>query len=225
MTWLPGRVLIRNQAITVMVLAETKVAGSVGDHTDKRWLLTAFATFLRRIVDADVHSLTVHLAGTFTPTEEMSVDAKRSGVLTGRLVARARRSGRLRPDVVAEDLTFLLEGAAAIRLPDAARTAELRRRYVELFLDALASPEQSGLPGPAPTPGELNWVFGAVCDFRAWPAVPIRVAVGADDRFFPAAFQQQVARDRLGIEADVLPGGHLVALAQPAPLTHYLLAR
>ncbi len=63
---------------------------------------------------------------------------------------------------------------------------------------------------------ESDAVFGSVCDFRAWPAVPIRVAVGADDRFFPAAFQQQVARDRLGIEADVLPGGHLIALAQPA---------
>jgi hypothetical protein len=35
-TWLPGRVLTRNQAITAMVLAET-VAGGVGDHTDKRW--------------------------------------------------------------------------------------------------------------------------------------------------------------------------------------------
>ena len=36
-TWLPGRVLTRNQAITAMVLAET-VAGGIGDHTDKRWL-------------------------------------------------------------------------------------------------------------------------------------------------------------------------------------------
>ena len=71
---------------------------------------------------------------------------------------------------------------------------------------------------------ESDAVFGSVCDFRAWPAVPIRVAVGAGDRFFPAAFQQQVARDRLGIEADVLPGGHLIALAQPAALTDYLLA-
>lgn len=132
-------------------IAEAEAADAEPDD----W--TAFATFLRRIVDADVHSLAVHLAATFTPTEEMSEDAKRSGVLTGRLVARARRSGRLRPDVVADDLTFLLEGAAAIRLPDAARTAEVRRRYVELFLGALASPEPSGLPGPAPTPGELNW--------------------------------------------------------------------
>ena len=36
-TWLPGRVLTRNQAITAMVLAET-VAGGISDHTDKRWL-------------------------------------------------------------------------------------------------------------------------------------------------------------------------------------------
>ena len=36
-TWLPGRVLTRKQAITAMVLAET-VAGGIGDHTDKRWL-------------------------------------------------------------------------------------------------------------------------------------------------------------------------------------------
>jgi AcrR family transcriptional regulator len=118
---------------------------------------TAFAVFLARIVDADVHSLTVHLAGTFTPAPEMSADAERSGVLTERLLARARRSGRLRADVVADDLTFLLEGAAAIRLPDPARTAEVRRRYVTLFLDALSSPEPSGLPGPPPAPGELNW--------------------------------------------------------------------
>lgn len=72
---------------------------------------------------------------------------------------------------------------------------------------------------------ESGAVFGSVCDFRAWPSVPIRVAAGADDRFFPAAFQQQVARDRLGIEADLLPGGHLIALSQPAALTDYLLAR
>ena len=34
MTWLPGRILTRNPAITAMVLAET-VAGGIGDHTDK----------------------------------------------------------------------------------------------------------------------------------------------------------------------------------------------
>jgi pimeloyl-ACP methyl ester carboxylesterase len=72
---------------------------------------------------------------------------------------------------------------------------------------------------------ETDSVFASVCDFKAWPDVPIHVAAGRDDRFFPAEFQRQVARDRLAIEADVLPGGHLIALAEPGPLARYLLAR
>ena len=70
---------------------------------------------------------------------------------------------------------------------------------------------------------EPDAVFEAPCTFSAWPGVPIRVVAGAGDRFFPAAFQQRVARDRLGVEADVLPGGHLMALSQPEPLARYLL--
>jgi pimeloyl-ACP methyl ester carboxylesterase len=67
--------------------------------------------------------------------------------------------------------------------------------------------------------------FESACDFGTWPAVPIGVVAGAGDRFFPVGFQRTVARDRLGLEADVLPGGHLIALAQPAPLARYLLDR
>lgn len=53
MTWLPGRVLTRNQAITAMVLAET-VAGGIGDHTDKRWLfIEGWADELGIIVGAE----------------------------------------------------------------------------------------------------------------------------------------------------------------------------
>jgi pimeloyl-ACP methyl ester carboxylesterase len=71
---------------------------------------------------------------------------------------------------------------------------------------------------------EPDAVFEASCEFTAWPQVPIRVVAGAGDRVFPAAFQQRVARERLGVEADVLPGGHLMALSQPEPLARYLLA-
>ena len=35
----------------------------------------AFARFMRRVVDADTHSLTSRLAGTFTPTDELNRDA------------------------------------------------------------------------------------------------------------------------------------------------------
>jgi pimeloyl-ACP methyl ester carboxylesterase len=46
---------------------------------------------------------------------------------------------------------------------------------------------------------------------------------GAGDRLFPLGFQQRLARDRVGVEADVLPGGHLIALAQPEAVARYLL--
>jgi pimeloyl-ACP methyl ester carboxylesterase len=70
---------------------------------------------------------------------------------------------------------------------------------------------------------EADIAFRSVCDFTAWPAVRIRVLVGEDDRFFPESLQRRVARDRLGIETDVLPGGHLLPLVQPQLVADYLL--
>lgn len=84
-------------------------------------------------------------------------------------------------------------------------------------------PAEVAAAGEAHQRPEADAVFGSACDFSGWPPVPVKVAVGADDRFFPAGFQQRMARDRLGAEADVLPGGHLIALAQPGPLARYLL--
>lgn len=72
---------------------------------------------------------------------------------------------------------------------------------------------------------EADAAFASVCGFEAWPAIPIRAVAGESDRFFPVDFQRALARERLGIEADVLPGGHLIALSQPEALTSYLLTR
>ena len=46
---------------------------------------------------------------------------------------------------------------------------------------------------------------------------------GRDDRFFPYEFQRRVAKERLGLEAEQLPGGHLLALSHPKPLVARLL--
>lgn len=70
---------------------------------------------------------------------------------------------------------------------------------------------------------EADAVFGSVCAFDAWPDVPTRVVSGADDRFFPLELQQRIARERLGIEPRVVPGGHLIALSQPQALVEALL--
>ena len=56
-----------------------------------------------------------------------------------------------------------------------------------------------------------------------WPPVPTRVVAARDDRFFPLEFQRRVAAARLGLDVDVVPGGHLVALGHPAPLAERLV--
>ena len=73
-------------------------------------------------------------------------------------------------------------------------------------------------------PRQSDTVFASPCTFERWPSVPTRVLIARDDRFFPAAFQRRVARERLGIAADEMPGGHLVALSQPGELTARLEA-
>ncbi|MEP6559470.1 MAG: alpha/beta fold hydrolase [Nakamurella sp.] len=70
---------------------------------------------------------------------------------------------------------------------------------------------------------EADIAFTQPCAFTSWPNVVIRVLVGADDRFFPASFQRRVSRERLGVEIDILPGGHLLALANPTGVADYLL--
>ena len=56
-----------------------------------------------------------------------------------------------------------------------------------------------------------------------WPGVPLHVIAGRDDRFFPVELQQRVARERLGVEPDIVPGGHLAALSRPAELAAALV--
>jgi pimeloyl-ACP methyl ester carboxylesterase len=69
---------------------------------------------------------------------------------------------------------------------------------------------------------EADIAFGQPCAIDRWPDVPTRVLAGRDDRFFPLDFQRGVARERLGAEVDVVPGGHLVALSRPAELADRL---
>lgn len=78
--------------------------------------------------------------------------------------------------------------------------AELRRQPVE----------QSGRPFEDPWP------------LAAWPDVPTRVLAGRDDRLFPLEFQRRLARERLGLDVDEVPGGHLAALSRPVELAERL---
>jgi AcrR family transcriptional regulator len=134
-----------------VALADSAVA-----ETGDAW--GSFARFVTGVVDSDVHSLTVRLGGTFTSTEELRSLAAHSTTLVERLVRRAQRAGVLRKDVGAADLPMVFEQLSAVRVQDAERTTELRRRYLALHLDALrvggAGPGR--LPGPGPTAAELG---------------------------------------------------------------------
>ncbi|WP_174183326.1 TetR/AcrR family transcriptional regulator [Nocardia barduliensis] len=111
--------------------------------------------FLERVVDADVHSLTVHLAGTFTPDESILPDVRHSAEVTEEIVRRAHSTGKLRPDVRPQDLGLILESCAAISVPDPERTAQLRRRVLAMLVAGLSA--DGDLPGPPPAPNEFSW--------------------------------------------------------------------
>lgn len=65
--------------------------------------------------------------------------------------------------------------------------------------------------------------FDDPCRFATWPP-DVSVITGREDRFFPAEFQRDLARARLGVEPVVVPGGHLAALSQPDALTAAILS-
>ncbi|HEV7720188.1 MAG TPA: alpha/beta hydrolase [Iamia sp.] len=70
--------------------------------------------------------------------------------------------------------------------------------------------------------GQSGRPFADPWPLDAWPDVPTRALIGAHDRFFPAALQRRVLRDRLGITPDEIATGHLPALAAPDALVTHL---
>jgi len=82
--------------------------------------------------------------------------------------------------------------------------------------DVVAEAMRRGERPQSGTPFERPWPLAA------WPEVPTRFLLCTQDRFFPAAFQRRVVRERLGIVPDELGSGHLPALAHPAELVDRL---
>ncbi len=72
--------------------------------------------------------------------------------------------------------------------------------------------------------GESTVVWDTPWPLDAWPDVPTRFILCQDDRCFPASFMRQLARRRLGIAADEIPGCHCVALSRPGELAGLLVS-
>ncbi|MGW0160005.1 alpha/beta fold hydrolase [Mycobacterium sp. NPDC003323] len=71
---------------------------------------------------------------------------------------------------------------------------------------------QSDTPMIAPWPAE------------SLPQLPTRFILFGDDRFFPEQFMRALVAERLGIEPEVMPGGHMAMLSHPTELTDRLVA-
>jgi AcrR family transcriptional regulator len=121
---------------------------------DDRDPWTAFGDYMRRLVDADTSSLTLALAGRFTPTGEMFALAERANRLSSELFERVK--AELRPGIEVHDVSLVLEMLASIKLADRPRTEQLRRRHLAVILDGLRGQGREPLPGPPPTWQEIN---------------------------------------------------------------------
>lgn len=130
----------------------SEVEAALADPREPRVVLQ---DFMRRAVDANTHSLTLSLAGTFEPDERLWHEATRASELNRRFYAKMKAAGALRADLEVEDFALIFEQLAAIQGPTVKRTAALRRRYLALTLQALQTANPTPLPEPPPTEAEL----------------------------------------------------------------------
>ncbi|RUP32739.1 MAG: alpha/beta hydrolase [Mycolicibacterium sp.] len=82
---------------------------------------------------------------------------------------------------------------------------------------------------PAVVGEEIERAQSETPSLKPWPAealpqIPTRFILFRDDRFFPERFMRGVVADRLGIEPEVMSGGHMAMLSHPVELVD-LLAR
>jgi AcrR family transcriptional regulator len=116
----------------------------------------AYVECLHRVIDGGSQALAQRLAGTFTPTAQLTALAEKAARLAETLFHRARKSGDLRDDVSEADIVLLLEAITLVQLPGADGGGALRHRYLALLLQALHTPVEAKLPGPAARPADLT---------------------------------------------------------------------
>jgi len=121
---------------------------------DDREPWTMFTDWMRRLVDADTSSLTLALAGSFTPTPDMFALGDHANELSKKVFARVK--SELRPEIGVNDIALVFELVAAVRIGDVARTRQLRHRYLATILDGMRATGVGKLPSSPPTWQELS---------------------------------------------------------------------
>jgi hypothetical protein len=84
------------------------------------------------------------------------------------------------------------------------------------------------------SPAAAEWALGRmrvlfarraifeICPLQVWPEVPSSCIVCADDRTIQPAWLSNAARERLGVEAIWIPGGHCPHVSRPRELAEVL---
>jgi AcrR family transcriptional regulator len=145
--------LLRELARDGLARYTAELERALADNRDP-W--TVYAECLTRILDGGSQALAQRLAGTFTPTPDLTELAKRAGKLATTVHRRAQRDNALRSDVSHEDVVLLLETLNSITLPGRDGGHSLRRRYLALLLQALRAPGTEPLPGRPASQPELT---------------------------------------------------------------------
>ena len=117
-----------------------------------------FASFVERICElqADDRGLSDLLSMTLPTDDRIEELRKLANQRVARLVARAKATGRLRQEFVAEDLLVLLVANASVVHVTRQDAPEAWRRFVGLMLDAFGQTrESSALPAP-PTRAQMT---------------------------------------------------------------------
>src|SRR5580693_1800927 len=147
--------LLRELARDGLVRYIAELEAALADQGDP-W--SVYAGCLTRILDGGSQALAQRLAGTFTPTPELSALAQQAGALAGEVHRTAQRHRVLREDVDPIDVVFLREMLSTITLPGPDGGNALRHRYLALVLQALRAPGGGPLPsGPDPAALAGRW--------------------------------------------------------------------
>jgi AcrR family transcriptional regulator len=116
----------------------------------------AFVGFMTACVASGIGALAAALAESRAPGPDLIAAEHSMNAALDDLLQVAQKANAVRADIGVQDVRLLLEQLHAVRAADTAREATLRRRYLELVLQALRAPGAAPLPGPAPAAAELR---------------------------------------------------------------------
>src|SRR6476469_9736619 len=136
-------------------------------------------------------------------------------VLVAPMIPRPHETPGAWWDATGQGAAYVDAARAEGRDPDAPFDAD------EIFLHDV--PAAALAPGAEDSQEQSDRPFSDPIALDAWPDVPTRVIAGRFDRMFPLEFVQRIARERLGVEPEIVNSGHLPALACPDELAALLL--